>query len=158
MAAAAILDNYGTLVDNWRNYILFMLSSVPTQCCSVTIIVIVGDYAGKIIFGQSTLILLCYRAIGLQGYSVVNNPEQYLLGGKGAPGSITSPLCNRSVVSTTAAACPCPVFMNVSQIIYTVLAQVCRYPLYFIYLKGEVSSSRWRPRYVPQSLDTAHTT
>ena len=91
---------------------------MPTQCCSVTIIVIVGDYAGKIIFGQYTLILLCYRAIGLQGYSVVNNPEQYLLGGKGAPGSITSPLCNRSVVSTTAAACP--VFMNVSQIIYTV--------------------------------------
>ena len=155
-AAAAILDNYGTLVDNWRNYILFMLSSVPTQCCSVTIIVIVGDYAGKIIFCPSTLILLCCRAIGLQGYSVVNNPEQYLLGGKGAPGSITSPLCNRSVVSTTAAACP--VFMNVSKIIYTVLAQVCRYPLYFIYLKGEVSSSRWRPRYVPQSLDTAHTT
>ena len=33
----------------------------------------------------------CYRAIGLQGYSVVNNPEQYLVS---SPGS-TSPLCSR---------------------------------------------------------------
>ena len=35
----------------------------------------------------------CYRAIGLQGYSVVNNPEQYLLSNVGS----TSPLCSRSV-------------------------------------------------------------
>ena len=102
VSAAAILDNYGTLVDNWRNYNLFMLSSQPTQsqptqCCSVTMKI--GDCAGKIIFCPSTLIPLRCRAIGLQGYSVVNNPEQYLLGGKGAPGSITSPLCNRSVQS-----------------------------------------------------------
>ena len=71
--------------------------SQPTQCCSVTMKI--GDCAGKIIFCPSTLIPLRCRAIGLQGYSVVNNPEQYLLGGKGAPGSITSPLCNRSVQS-----------------------------------------------------------
>ena len=34
-----------------------------------------------------------FRAIGLQGYSVVNNPEQYLLSNVGT----TSPLCNRWV-------------------------------------------------------------
>ena len=35
--------------------------------------------------------VLHFRAIGLQGYSVVNQPEQYLLSNVGS----TSPLCNR---------------------------------------------------------------
>ena len=42
---------------------------------------------------QHYCITACYRAIGLQGYSVVNNPEQYLLSNVGS----TSPLCSRSV-------------------------------------------------------------
>ena len=36
-----------------------------------------------------------FRAIGLQGYSVVNNPEQYLLSNVGT----SSPLCSRYVKS-----------------------------------------------------------
>ena len=82
-AAAAILDNYGTLVDNWRNYILFMLSSQPTQCCSVTIII--GDYAGKIIFGPSTLILFVAGRSGCRATAWWTTPSSTCWGARGRP-------------------------------------------------------------------------
>ena len=42
-------------------------------------------------YTEYVYIFQCFSNIGLQGYSVVNNPEQYLLSNVGT----TSPLCTR---------------------------------------------------------------